>query len=184
MTEDLHKETTGEESSSGGHRHHHRHHHHSLHEHSHRHHRSSHSSHRKSYGRHYTKTSQKNNKITSFFKNLSHKLTLSHGTPQKKIKKLATSTNRGTPDTYTVISRRVLFGAIFLAVIIYCIVSLFSDENPDIKNAGYTPSETSTLKKQVMQLELENAMIKEELERYKLLYGELTDEKENKEDTN
>ena len=54
---------------------------------------------------------------------------------------------------------------------------MFTEEDDEsLKNATYTPSETTILKIQVMQLEQENAQLTQQLEKYKALYGELEEE--------
>lgn len=109
---------------------------------------------------------------------MSRKLTLEKVTYINGIKKIAHSSKSDSHQKYTIISRRVSFGVIILAILYYSVFTfLSSDESVNIKTAGNTPSETSILKIQVMDLEQKNAQLQAELNRYKEKYGELDDNK-------
>ncbi len=174
MSEDLNLKT--EDSQTSHHHKHHRshHHHHSSHHHHKNEHRSSSSHHSHSHRSRKKGISKIFRKIKSFFNHISQKLTIDRSSYVNKLKKVAHSSKSNNRKKYTTISKRVLFSAILLSILCYTgFVILSGEEDANIKNAGYTPSENSILKIQVMELEQQNAALEKELNRYKELYGEL-----------
>ena len=176
MSENLDNNTVTFEEKS----HHSHHSHHSDHSHSHHHssHHSSHSSrhhHGSSSHRHtYRSSSRKNGGFKALIKKISYKLSPKGISSHKHLKKLANSTKSDKRKKYSIISKRVLFGVVLTIIFSYTFWYINQDtEDMDIKTASYTPSETSQLKIQVMQLEQENAKLQETIDRYVELYGEL-----------
>lgn len=182
--------TSEENSASEFEQHYHHHRSHSSDGHRHRRHHHSGSSHSEHHGRRsssdsFSRSSRSHRgkrsifkRIKHFFKKLSRKLTLDTDTYIGGIKKLANSQKSDSKRKYTIISRRVSFCAIILALVCYSVATLLSgEESRQIRNATNTPSENSMLKIQVMDLEQKNALLKQELDRYKELYGELDEAK-------
>lgn len=183
MSENLNNNTvTFEEKSHHSHHSHHNNHSHCHHHgrHHHRHHSSHSSRHHHSSGshRHTYPSSRKNGGFKALIKKISYKLTPRGISSHNHLKKLANSTKSYKRKKYSIISKRVLFGAVLTIIFSYTFWYINQDtKDMGIKNASYTPSETSQLKIQVMQLEQENLKLRETIDRYIELYGEL-EEKE------
>lgn len=186
MSENLNNNSEVKEESTE--HHHHRHHssrHHSRHS-SHRHsshHHSSHHSHRhhsSSHKKSKSRSSRKFGGIKAFISKLAHKLSPKKISSSKHLKKIATSTKNDKRHEYAKISKRAIFGVALITLFIYTFWYMgHSEEDSDLKNASYTPSENSQLKIQVMQLQQEKDELQKKIDRYIELYGELEEDTED-----
>ncbi len=171
------KSTAAEESS---HRHHHSHHHHhsgSSHSGEHHHHGSSHSGGHRHHHHHHSHRHSSRKKFS--FKRLAEKLTPKSFSSTSQIKKIATSTSSAKTNSFTVTFGRIVFVLALLGVVCFSVSYIFFDDSDSaIFKAKNTPSETTQLKVQIVQLEEALEEVEAELAKYKAKYGELEENDE------
>lgn len=166
ITDEIHEEST----HSGHHHHHHHHHTHRPHHKSGRHH------HRFGHLSGYRSSKSFTRSVKAAMKKAVLRMSAKSLPSGRKFKKIANNTKQKKESKYITYSKRVLFCAVIIVAFIYSFWYL-SQENDDtaFKTAGTTPSETSQLKSQIVQLEYENSLLQEKLDRYIAIYGELED---------
>ncbi len=153
MTDNTQNSNTGATAAeSGGHHHHHRHHG---------------SSHHHSNGYHHSSSHHHHSNHHSSRKNRFSVVSL--------IKK--SSKAESHMSEYTKISRRVIFVTIISMITAGIIYSLTRDDSDvSLTAAGYTPSETSQLRRQITQLTQQVESLQSELDRYIAKYGKLEED--------